>query len=318
MTVEHEKFLLKQQVAKMSAQMRAIQKGTTSPHELSPPPESDLNHDQFIKQELEDYTFSLPTPQNSFGPPSTTFQSPSIATYSEVSTPATMSLGLDALTAHPDMTQHPAAMLCDLQCQSVVRSQASTQPTTRPLAATPSSSANLLYLTLISTIYSQLMHPLRMIFISLKTGSSLPASMTSTPMALPLIRWLISTPVSLLPPPTRRTSTQSQQTSPVTTRSPPTTTPSQAPILRLRLLRRLLLSSPSLARPLRAATERAMRLKTGSLKSENGALDGMVRRVARCDRTAGLKGGVRSKSRAGTKAGRRKCTSMRSQRDRGR
>ena len=315
MIVEHEKFLLKQQVAKMSARMRDIRKGTSSPHELSPPPESDLNDDQFIKQELEDYKFNLPTPQNSFGAPSTTFQSPSTATYSEVSTPATMGLGLDALSAHPDMTQHPAAMLCDLQCQSVVRCRASTPPTTRQIAATPSFSANLLYLTLISTIYSQLMHPLRMIFISLKTGSPLPPSMTSMPMALPLIRWLISTPVTLLHPPTKKTTT-SKPISPVTTRSHPTTIPSQAPILRLRLLRRLLLSSPSLARPLRAATGRAMRHKTGSMTSGNGGSEGMVRRGARRNGKVGLKGRVCSRSRGARKGERRKCISMRPHKDR--
>lgn len=189
MTVEHEKFLLAQRVAKMAAQMEAIRNGSSRPGELSPPPESDLFHKNHIKQELlEEYPFSLPTPQNSFGAPSTSFSSPTAATFSESSTPATISLGFDALTSTPDMTQHPAAMLCDLQCQSGEACQVPTQPTTRPPAATPSSSATHLYLTLISTVYSELMHPLRMIFISSKTGSALPPSMiASMPLALPLI-----------------------------------------------------------------------------------------------------------------------------------
>ena len=319
MTVEHEKFLLAQKVAKMTAQMKAIQRGTTSPHELSPPPESDLQHEHSIKQELDDYTFALPTPQHSFGAPSTSFPSPSTATYSESSTPATMSLGLDALTATPDMTQHPAAMLCDLPCQSAGRCQASTQPTTRPPAAIPSSTANLLYPILISAIYSQLMHPLRMIFISLRTGSALPPSTMSTPMALLLIRWLISTPVNLIPPPTKTVTTPTTtRTSPGTVKSALKTMPSQAPILRLRLLRRLLLSSPSLARPLRAATERALRPKTGSMMSGNGALEGIARRIARCNGKAGLKGGVRSRSRGERIKERRKCISMSAQKVRGR
>ena len=302
MTVEHEKFLLAQKVAKMSAQMRAIQSGTSNPHELSPPPESDLHQNFYIKQEIDDYAFTLPTPQHSFGAPSTSFPSPTTATFSESSTPATMSLGLDALTATPDLTQHPAAMLCDLQCQSTGSCQASTPPTTRPQAATPPSTANI-YPILISAIYSQLMHPLMMIFISLKTGSPLPPSMTSTPMVLPLIRWLISTPTNLLPPtsPIRRATTppKAKRTSPTSTRSARPTTPSQAPILRLRLLRRLLLSSPSLARPLEAATGRALRLKTGGMTGKNGALGERGRRVARRNGKAGLRVGVRSISRAG-------------------
>ena len=207
MAVEHDKFLLAQKAAKLSAQLDSIRRGTATVHELSPPPESDLHQDQYIKHELDDYTTAYLTPQNSFGAPSSSFPSPSTANYSESSTPATLSLGLDALTTSKDMTQHPAAMLCDLQCQSLERSQASTRPTTPPppQAATPSSTMmNPLYPVLISAVYSQLMCPLTMIFNSSKTGSPLPPSMMSMPMALPLIRWLISTPVS---PITRKAAT---------------------------------------------------------------------------------------------------------------
>ncbi|KAF6221700.1 hypothetical protein HO133_001668 [Letharia lupina] len=113
MTVEHEKFLLTQQVAKLAAQMEAIKRGcSATPRVDSPPLEPDLlTREQFIKQELlDDYPYNLPTPQHSHGAPSTSYSSPSTATYSESSTPATMGLDLDALTATPDMTQHPAAM----------------------------------------------------------------------------------------------------------------------------------------------------------------------------------------------------------------
>lgn len=305
MTVEHEKFLLAQQVARMAAQIQAIKRGSSAtPLVDSPSLGSDiLTREQFIKQEISDeYSYNLPTPRHSHSAPSTSYSPPSTATNSESSTPATMSLGLDALTATPDMTQHPAAMLCDLQCQSAEACQPSTRPTTRHAAAIQLYSANLLSLMLISAVYSQLMHPLRMIFISLRTGSPLPPSMTTTPMVLHLIRWLISTPANLLlPSPTTKATTQTPTTtitpttaSPAKAMSTPEATHSRAPILRLRLLRRLLLSSPSLARPLRAATGRAMRLKAGSMTSGNGAQGLGVRRVARRGGKAGLEGGVRS------------------------
>ena len=291
MTVEHEKWLLRQQVAKMTAQMEAIKRGSSTPDVSTPPLEPDfLEHDQIIKKEFDDYQFALPTPQNSLRASSTSFSSPSTATYSESSTPATISLGLDALTSSPDMTQHPAAMLCDLQCQSKEVCHASIRPTIRHAAAIQLYTANLLCLTLISQVYLQLMRPLKMIFTSLKTGSPLRTEMmTSMPMALPLIRWLISTPANLLPhppptQPTRRTSTTTTitKTSPTTATSTLPATPSQTPILRLRMLARLLLSSPSLARPLRAATGRASRLKTGSMTSGgNGVLRRRIQSVLR-------------------------------------
>ena len=317
MTVEHEKFLLTQQVAKLAAQMEAIKGGfstTLQPDSSSLGPDS-LNREQFIKQELfEDYPFCLPTPQNSRGASSSSYSSPSTATYSESPSPRTMGLDLDALTATPDMTQHPAAMLCDLQCQSVRACQASTQPTSRHEAAIQLYSANLLCLTLISAIYSQLMDPLRMIFISLRTGSPLPPSMMTTPTLLALIRWLISTPVNLLPPSPIRAMTPTfspkTRTSPAKAMSTLEAPRSRAPILRLGLLRRLLVSSPSLARPLRAATGRALRLKAGSMTSENGARGLSLRRVARQGEKAGpggvgvgpiLEGNGRSGSIMGTK-----------------
>ena len=316
MAVEHEKFLLAQKLAKMTAQLESIKRGSSGTSRPTSPPLGALpdsapirldlrGPEQYIKQELlDEYPYDLPTPQNSYAAPSSNYSSPSSGTCSSSSTPATVSLGLDALTTSSDMTQHPAAMLCDLQCQSKKARQTATRPTTPRAAATPSSSASLLSLMLISVIYSQLMHPLRMIFITLRTGSPLPPSMMTTPMVLPLIRWLISTPANLLPPsPTTglttpkppRTPTTTMKTSPAKAPSSPEATRSRVPILRLRLLRRLLLSSPSLARPLRAATGRASRLKTGSMTSGTGARGLSDRRVARGgDQAGGLKGGVRS------------------------
>lgn len=263
MAVEHEKFLLGQRVAQLKAQMESIRKrSSTVPGELSPPPESDLlNHHNLVKQELlDDSPFDLPTPQNSFGAPSTSFNSPSTATYSESSTPATISLGFDALTATPDMTQHPAAMLCDLQCQSAGAGQAPTPPTIRQRAVTPSSSATPPYQTSTSTVSSQMMRLQKTISTSSKMGSALPLLTIMSPT-------LASSSTHLLtskPQTQRATKPTTKTNSPTTTISTAPTTLSPTPRLSLRLLRRLLLSSPSLARPPRAATGRALRPKTAS------------------------------------------------------
>ena len=311
MAVEHDKFLLTQKLAKVTAQMEAIIRGSSGISRPTSPPlgglpnsppigQNLLGRELFIKQELDDCSYNLPTPQNSYAAPSSSYSSPSPATYSESSTPATVSLGVDALTTSSDMTQHPAAMLCDLQCQSGKGRQTATRPTTPRAAAILTFMGSLLSLMLIS-IYSQLMHPLRMIFNSLKKGLTLPPSMTTTPMVInSLVRWLISTPANLLPPspttgPTTpqptTTTTTTTTTSPGKAKCTPEATRSMAPILRLRLLQRLLLSSPSLARPLSkgAATARALRPKTGGMTGESiGARELNVRGVSRHGDQAGL------------------------------
>ncbi|KAL9124041.1 MAG: hypothetical protein Q9217_006590 [Psora testacea] len=113
MAAEHEKFILTQQVAKMSAQMKALRQGS-SPSSADPSPslKPQIFDSEKIKQEIDDYPLALPTPQ--------TITSPSTVTYSQSQSPAQPSLSHDddSLTASPDMTQHPAAMLCDLQCHT--------------------------------------------------------------------------------------------------------------------------------------------------------------------------------------------------------
>ena len=316
MAVEHEKFLLTQKLAKMTAQLESIKRGSSGTSRPTSPPLGGLSksapispnllgHERFIKQEfLDEYPYELPTPQNSYATPSSNYSSPSSGTYSSSSTPATVSLGLDGLIASSDMTQHPAAMLWYLQCQSEKARQTTTRPTTPRAAATLASSATVFSLMLISVVYSQLMYPLRMVFITLRMGSPLPPSMTTMPMLFPLIRWLISTPANLLPPsltakPTTPNhpppTTATTRISPAQAPSTPQSTRSKVPILRVRLLRRLLVSSPSLARPLRAATGRASRLKTGSMTSGTGARRPSDRRAARGgDQASGQKSCVRS------------------------
>ena len=258
MTVEHEKFQLAQQVAKMTAEMGKYRRSSLAPSSVvtSSAPSPSLHPDLFrqsnIKQEIDDYPFSLPTPQHSttlgssLTPPSTS------SAYSRSPSPAHGSFGV--MTSSPDMTQHPAEMLCGLQCQSGAASILPTSPDMdrphRQKQIFSTLSTQIYLMTLISAVYSHLLHPLRQIFISLRTGSPLPINQTTTipPMTFLLIRWLISTPANLM------------TTSP--TKATTSTISPHTPTFRLRLLQRLLLCSPALARPLKDAAGGASRLKT--------------------------------------------------------
>lgn len=135
-----------------------------------------------------------------------------------------------------DLTQHPAAMLCDLPCQSEdPRPWMDSTSTTSVLAA-------ILMINLSSTAIWMILSPLSQILTSLRTGSSLP----STSSIISLIIWLTTTAASLKTTPSMSSST---------------TTTSLRPrfSLRICLLRRLLACSPNLARPLMDATMVAMR-----------------------------------------------------------
>lgn len=280
MAVEHEKFKLQQQNSQMAAELAALRSGSVST-QASLAPASDsaidvLNNRQAIKQELEDSLFALRTPislpSDSFSP------SPSAITDSRSPSPSSLDLGFHVLTTTPDMTQHPAAMLCDLQCQSgAVRSATMTRPMNQsraplrpPKSPAPSHSilsSQLFFLTLSTTVYSQLLLPLLQISHSLKTGSALPISLMTQPLFLRLIQWLILTPVDLV-----GSSTSPTTTAPSTTaRHSSRTTTHSRPTFRIRLLRRLLLCSPALARPLLGATVRAMRAERGVALKERKA-----------------------------------------------
>ena len=264
MTVEHEKFQLAQQVAQMSAEMAKYRKGSLAPSSVatscapSPPLHADLFQQSNIKQEIDDYPFSLPTPQQSAAlhasltPPSTS------SAYSRSPSPAHGSF--NAVKSSPELTQHPAEMLCGLQCQSGAASTPPTSPNagrSSPTRLSPTLyalSTQIYLMTLISAVYSHLLHPLRQIFLSLRTGSPLPMEQNtkiSPAMTSLLIRWLISMPATNL----KATTTTSTATT--------STTPSpRTPTFRLRLLQRLLLCSPALARPLKDAAGGASRLRT--------------------------------------------------------
>lgn len=289
MTVEHEKFQLAQQVAKMSAEMARYRKGSLAPSSVatSCAPSPSLHPDLFqsnIKMENDDYPFSLPTPQHStilgasLSPPSTS------SAYSRSPSPAHVGSYGMMTSCSPDMTQHPAEMLCGLQCQSGAASIPPTSPAAGPQCPQSHRQKQLLcalstqvyLMTLISAVSSHLLHPLRQIFISLRTGSPLPMdknNSTIPPMISLLILWLISTPANLTTtPPTKVTSSA---TSPHT------------PTFRLRLLQRLLLCSPALARPLKDAAGRASRLQTSHAlnRSSEGVVKGLGNRI---EKVAGL------------------------------
>ena len=137
-----------------------------------------------------------------------------------------------------DMTQHPAAMLCDLQCQSEEQ---------RPWTDTTSAFSQILAITLFMTTASQAIStfliPLGQIVDSLRTGSYL----IPTPSILTTIIWLATTTAALTPSTSMTSSTKMTSLRPRFS-------------LRIRLLRRLLTCSPNLARPLSDATMVAMRL----------------------------------------------------------
>lgn len=138
------------------------------------------------------------------------------------------------------MTQHSAAMLCDLQCQPKEQRTRtnSTLVSARIIAMT-------LWLQMSLTAISNILGPLAQIRASLMSSSSL----LPTPPLMTLIIWLATTSASLTIPAGTISSTKTRSHS-----LRPRFT------LRIRLLRRLLACSPNLARPLLDATLEAMRL----------------------------------------------------------
>lgn len=267
MTVEHEKFKLAQQVAKLTADMSKFRRGSLAPPSVSASctPSPSLRPELFsqnnIKQEFDDFALSLPTPQSSAIARSSLTPRSTSSVSSRSPSPARSAFGV--MTSSPDMTQHPAEMLCGLQCQSGAATAASTALTSHDEARRHRQSrilfalcTQICWMTLISAVYSHLLHPLRLIFISLRTGSPLPISTTIPtipPMISLLIRWLISTPANLTTTPPA-TTTKAASSTPLSAPPPPT--------FRIRLLRRLLLCSPALARPLKDAAGGASRLRT--------------------------------------------------------
>ncbi|KAL7922814.1 transcriptional activator hac1 [Trichoderma austrokoningii] len=168
-----------------------------------------------------------------------------------------------------DSTQRPAAMLCDLPCQSVETLYQSLPVSQLP---TPTALAWALYLRMMvlsaSALLSACRRPLVQIAMSSKAGFSL----LPTPQLLTTIIWLVTLPpASRINPPTSSSTSTTSSTTTLTT-SPltlwqratmplrTTSSTSRSTTLRLKSLRNILTSSPSLARPLLDATMAALRL----------------------------------------------------------
>ncbi|KAH1550395.1 hypothetical protein KXW19_006520 [Aspergillus fumigatus] len=219
--MEAENNRLSQQLAQLTAEVRNSRNSTPKPG--SPATASPTLTPTLFKQEGDE----LPLERIPFPTPSITDYSPTLKPSS--------------LAESSDVTQHPAAVLCDLQCQ-LADSKDLEVPSrflTSALAwnMTLQMTLQLLFLTMTSTAYSTVIHPLSQILQSLKTGSPLTFSTQEIYQHFHLILWLISTP----------------SLSPSKASNRPT-------VFRMRLLTRLLACNPALARPLRDATGRALQL----------------------------------------------------------
>ena len=220
--MEAENTRLNKQVAQLSAEVRgsSVSQGH-SPKATSPAAPSPTLTPTLFKQEED-----LPLERVAFHTPSSTEDSPTMKPSS--------------LAESSDMAQHPAAVLCGLQCQSADSKETERSPcltSEQATSLTLQMMLQLLFLTMTSAAYSAVVHPMSQILLSLKAGSPLIFSTEEIYRHFPLILWLISTP-SLSP---SRASTHQ-------------------PVFRMRLLTRLLACNPALARPLRDATGRVLQL----------------------------------------------------------
>lgn len=198
----------------------------------------------------------------------------------------------------PDLTQHPAEMLFDLQCHISGKAPKSFLDSQAVISKILAWSIQFkLMIFTASAILSACQRPLTQIAISLKAGFSL----LPTPQLLATIIWLVTVPPTsrvrhtsssstwMTSSATRRTTssptswqraTMSLQT---TASSPPSTT------LRLKFLLNILACSPNLARPLSDATMEALRLvsegcddRVGGLGAECSGTRDQVSKLTQC------------------------------------
>jgi len=261
--VEAEKEKLAEQVKQLAAQM-AVFRNSATPANSSPRARSyaasptlsgdllDGSHESVpnLKHEVHEINFALPHPQYTLDPRRASFSSSSSMDNMEFPT-----------SSAPSLTQHPAEMLCDLQCQLGAPLPLETPSMTEDdhqrhvaFRFLLTSMLHLLLATMLSTASSMVLTPLSQIFVSLKTGRPLPLSTEDNSMTrlFPLVTWLISTPIT----PLMDSTSLDRLTSP--------------PTFRIRMLRRLLICSPPLARPLRDATSRALQLMSSDEQTRTG------------------------------------------------
>lgn len=212
--------------------------------------------------------------------------------------PGTESESLEHIkSTSPDLTQRPAAMLSDLQCHTSAEVPKSFQNSQTPMSPLLAWTLQLKMLLLsASAMVSACQRPLTQIAMSSKAGFSL----LPTPQLLTTIIWLVTLPpASRISPSSSSTSTTSsttkQTTSPLTlwqrATMPQQTTvsTSRSTTLRLKSLRKILSSSPSLARPLMDATMVALRLvsergddQVGNLQRESSGTRDEACELTRC------------------------------------
>ncbi|OBT95495.2 hypothetical protein VE01_05127 [Pseudogymnoascus verrucosus] len=197
----------------------------------------------------------------------------------------------------PDVTQHSAAVLWDLQCPSAAH-----RPWT-PLALLP---------TLISLTTTLMLPPRPRSPRSSTTSSPSPTASLWTSLISTLLK-----PTPRSPTSTSTTATATPTSSPTstsTTSSSPTTTPSTTrprSSLRSAHLRRLLACSPHLARPLMDATMGAMRSLSERRLAPRVSTDGVVEEGPSMEALAGLLWATRCYARDGGKVRRRSSVQSR-------
>lgn len=198
----------------------------------------------------------------------------------------------------PDLTQRPAAMLSDLQCHTSAEVPKSFRFSQTPMSPRSDWTLPLRMLLLsASAMISACHRPLTQIAMSSKAGFSL----LPTPQLLTTIIWLVT-----LPPASRINHPMSSSTSTTSSATRQTTSPltlwqratmplrttdstSRSTTLRLKSLRKILSSSPSLARPLMDATMVALRLvsergddQVGNLQRESSGTRDEACELTRC------------------------------------
>ena len=212
MSVQHDKFKLEQLVHQLSAELERYKQGRGPTSDASSCATSPLVKPQF-KTELADYPFNLPTPCTSVDHLSPATLSPPITNLSFSRSPSPSEENSFENLGSLDMTQHPAEMLCGLQCQSIA-AWLRTIPNHRPRPRSPAPSSpsqlqslvgpQLLFLMILSSaIYSSLPSLQSQAFSSKVTSppqDKTSASQTLT-MTSPSIRWS----ASAIQPPRRRT-----------------------------------------------------------------------------------------------------------------
>lgn len=168
-------------------------------------------------------------------------------------------------TPSTELTQRPAAMLCDLQCQQSVNPQSWTASQMSPVQLQTQ-------FLILSTLVSTCQRPLTQIAMSLKAGFSLPP----TPLILKTIIWLVTRPRSSRPTRSTCHSSSMRTVLEMSRTQRVQATQSQrkpnsvftSPTLRLTSLRKILTCSPILARPLKDATMEALRLVSESCNDQ--------------------------------------------------